>query len=302
MTDGLGNVRQLTDGSGNIRRSYTYGEWGQLVSGSDYLPFGGVDRVRWKGALWMGPELDLYYMRNRWYEPKTGRFLTEDPSGLAAGINLYTFAAGDPVGGSDPFGLDFCLPGDDGYWEGASVSIDGKLIGTTYHWHECQHSGAGPGHGGQGGGGPSKGTGGFTPSDATNQRNAPRGTPAAVQAIQCVGSSLAFGANVVESAITIRATARVAVGAARVVAGPVLAASIWGAIGVGVDASLGTGGGVALARVGARALNPLTREAMALKGVVTGGDVIGGNFEWANSLVPIVGLPSAWRAVDRNCR
>jgi hypothetical protein len=53
----------------------------------------------------MGPEVELYYMRNRWYEPQTGRFLSEDPIGLAGGINPYAFAGLDPVSGRDPTGL-----------------------------------------------------------------------------------------------------------------------------------------------------------------------------------------------------
>jgi RHS repeat-associated protein len=44
-------------------------------------------------------------MRNRQYDPKTGRFTQEDPIGLAGGMNLYGFAGGDPVNYDDPFGL-----------------------------------------------------------------------------------------------------------------------------------------------------------------------------------------------------
>jgi len=29
------------------------------------------------------------YLRNRWYDPQSGRFLTQDPIGLAGGVNLY---------------------------------------------------------------------------------------------------------------------------------------------------------------------------------------------------------------------
>ncbi len=114
-SDAIGNVRALTDGNGAVRRTYNYDEWGQLyTNSSDGLPFNGADRARWKGALWMGPELDLYYMRNRWYEPRTGRFLSEDPIGLAGGINQYAFAGGDPINGADPIGLS---PGEcELYW------------------------------------------------------------------------------------------------------------------------------------------------------------------------------------------
>ena len=51
------------------------------------------------------------YLRNRWYDPKTGRFLTQDPIGLAGGVNLYAYAGNDPVSLSDPFGL--CNPHKD---------------------------------------------------------------------------------------------------------------------------------------------------------------------------------------------
>ena len=103
--DGLGSVIALTDTAGAVQRTYTYDAWGQLASGSDFAGFNGVDRARFKGALWLGPEVDLYYMRNRWYEPKTGRFLSEDPIWLDGGINLYAFAGNDPVNAADPTGL-----------------------------------------------------------------------------------------------------------------------------------------------------------------------------------------------------
>jgi RHS repeat-associated protein len=46
------------------------------------------------------------YLRNRWYDPQTGRFLTQDPIGLAGGVNLYSYAGNDPVNFDDPFGLE----------------------------------------------------------------------------------------------------------------------------------------------------------------------------------------------------
>jgi RHS repeat-associated protein len=50
----------------------------------------------------------LMYRRNRYYDSRSGRFTEEDPIGLAGGLNLYGFAAGDPVNFSDPFGLKVC--------------------------------------------------------------------------------------------------------------------------------------------------------------------------------------------------
>jgi RHS repeat-associated protein len=45
------------------------------------------------------------YMRNRYYDPATGQFTQTDPIGVAGGMNVYGFAAGDPVSYSDPYGL-----------------------------------------------------------------------------------------------------------------------------------------------------------------------------------------------------
>ena len=50
----------------------------------------------------------MQYMRNRYYDPATGRFTQQDPIGLAGGMNLYGFAAADPVNFSDPLGLNAC--------------------------------------------------------------------------------------------------------------------------------------------------------------------------------------------------
>jgi RHS repeat-associated protein len=103
-TDALGNVRALTNLTGLVTRTNTYDEWGRLIAATD-TALGDSARVRWKGALWLGPEAELYYMRNRWYEPWTGRFISEDPIGLSGGINPYAFLAAEPINGSDPFGL-----------------------------------------------------------------------------------------------------------------------------------------------------------------------------------------------------
>jgi RHS repeat-associated protein len=45
------------------------------------------------------------YVRNRWYDPTTGTFLSPDAMGYTDRSNLYAFAAGDPINGRDPTGL-----------------------------------------------------------------------------------------------------------------------------------------------------------------------------------------------------
>ncbi|NOT61949.1 MAG: RHS repeat-associated core domain-containing protein, partial [Acidobacteria bacterium] len=51
------------------------------------------------------PDTGLMYYRARWYSPETGRFVSEDPIGLAGGINLYAYVENDPFNSIDPSGL-----------------------------------------------------------------------------------------------------------------------------------------------------------------------------------------------------
>jgi RHS repeat-associated protein len=63
--------------------------------------------IGWYGSLLTDHKdaSGMLYRRNRYVDPMSGRFTQEDPIGLAGGLNLYGFAAGDPVNFSDPFGL-----------------------------------------------------------------------------------------------------------------------------------------------------------------------------------------------------
>ncbi|MFL6247287.1 MAG: Ig-like domain-containing protein [Thermoanaerobaculia bacterium] len=55
------------------------------------------------------PATGLNYVRNRWFDPTSGTWLSPDPLGYKDSSNLYSFAGGDPVNERDPTGLDDCL-------------------------------------------------------------------------------------------------------------------------------------------------------------------------------------------------
>ena len=57
-----------------------------------------------KAAPFQEPMTGLIYMRDRWYDSRTGSFLSPDPEGYADSANLYSYCHGDPVNCTDPTG------------------------------------------------------------------------------------------------------------------------------------------------------------------------------------------------------
>ncbi len=51
------------------------------------------------------PETGFLYVRNRYYDPEIGRFITADPLGFVDGPSEYAFAGNGPANGGDPLGL-----------------------------------------------------------------------------------------------------------------------------------------------------------------------------------------------------
>ena len=94
-----------------------------------------IDPNGWWGSLIEGKAdaNGLLYDRNRYYSPESGQFTQIDPIGLGGGMNLYGYAAGDPVNSSDPFGL--CpIPADDcpsGFFATVSGAIGAVVGGIT---------------------------------------------------------------------------------------------------------------------------------------------------------------------------
>jgi RHS repeat-associated protein len=104
-SDHPGSVMALFNDSASARvvNGYRYGPWGETVLANEAVP---------QPLRYMGRELDaatgLYYVRNRWYDVHQARFISEDPLGLAGGINLYAYAENSPTNLRDPYGLDPC--------------------------------------------------------------------------------------------------------------------------------------------------------------------------------------------------
>ncbi|WP_233282093.1 RHS repeat-associated core domain-containing protein [Pseudomonas mangiferae] len=120
-TDHLGTPRELTDGGGRIVWSATYKAWGnaniehpahpvrRVVGNTQFEAWEATSEpvqqnLRFQGQYFDG-ETGLHYNRFRYYDPDIGRFVSQDPIGLAGGINNYQYAP-NPVGWIDPLGLN----------------------------------------------------------------------------------------------------------------------------------------------------------------------------------------------------
>ena len=104
--DEMDNTMFLTDDSGTITDTYGVTPYGEVVSrsGTTENPFTfqgayGVMQIGTRG---------LYYMRARFYDAVTARFLSTDPvlSLHPLKMNPYQYALRNPLRFTDPMGLD----------------------------------------------------------------------------------------------------------------------------------------------------------------------------------------------------
>lgn len=110
--DASGNVREVVNATtGVVEQASGYDAWGEPTS----ITGQSANRLHWKGLLLEADSVGLYYMRNRWYDPTAGRFISEDPVGTESGLNMYVFGEGDPINFADPFGLRPCELGVDSH-------------------------------------------------------------------------------------------------------------------------------------------------------------------------------------------
>jgi len=101
--DGQGSVRLLTDVTGSVTDTYTYDSFGNLIAATGTTP----NKHLFSGEH-LDPNLGFYYLRARYLNPSTGRFLTMDsyegntydPSSL----HKYSYADADPIDKTDPTG------------------------------------------------------------------------------------------------------------------------------------------------------------------------------------------------------
>jgi len=97
--DQLGSTRVLTNSSGSVTGTFSYGPFGALTgsTGTQKTPLG-------YAGQYTNAQSGLLYLRARVYDPATAQFLTRDPAGVTT-RQPYTYANNNPVNEGDPLGL-----------------------------------------------------------------------------------------------------------------------------------------------------------------------------------------------------
>ncbi len=106
VSDGSGRLVAIAQKDGTLDSQYA-----QQIPGSNGGPWGSgitarsqtFSPSRWATVI---SNDTVSTFRTRQYDPATGKWLQEDPIGIAGGINLYQYNRNDPNSFGDPFGLD----------------------------------------------------------------------------------------------------------------------------------------------------------------------------------------------------
>ncbi|NIN63248.1 MAG: hypothetical protein GTO63_00735 [Anaerolineae bacterium] len=107
--DGLGSARQLLDTTAQIATRYAYDPFGVPLAGN-----GVPNPWQFTGEAW-DAGVELLYLRARYYQPETGRFVTKDPwrgdVQQPPTLNRYVYVQNNGVNYADLSGLDGGGPG-----------------------------------------------------------------------------------------------------------------------------------------------------------------------------------------------
>jgi len=119
-----GDITHIFDTAGNCVVKYSYDAWGnhRVVSENGALIYdstlgvtpgfeshiGNLNAFRYRG-YYFDTETKLYYLKSRYYDPQTGRFINADSvdylaPGTINGLNLYAYCGNNPVMRADPTG------------------------------------------------------------------------------------------------------------------------------------------------------------------------------------------------------
>lgn len=104
QNDRLGTPELLTTGVGD-NETVAWEAWYEPFGEAHIHPSSSVvNDIRLPGQ-YFDQETGMHYNWHRYYDPRTGRYITPDPAGQLGGINLYLYVENNPINFVDANGL-----------------------------------------------------------------------------------------------------------------------------------------------------------------------------------------------------
>ena len=114
LTNQMGDVIGITDSTGSLIATYTYGAWGEVLAvtpattgNTSQLTLANVNPLRYRGYYW-DAETGYYYLQSRYYSSLLGRYVNADLFGIAliskddrVGNNLFLYCSNNPINNND---------------------------------------------------------------------------------------------------------------------------------------------------------------------------------------------------------
>lgn len=113
----FGDITGIINESGTLVYEYAYSAFGKSVEDEE-TGIGAKNPFRYRGYCY-DDETGLYYLKSRYYDPETGRFITIDDisyidPGTINGLNLYAYCGDNPVMRTDSQGTNWW----NNFWNG----------------------------------------------------------------------------------------------------------------------------------------------------------------------------------------
>ena len=106
----LNDIIKITDSNGNVLVTYDYDAYGNIIKTTDTsgINLSNINPYRYRSYRY-DTETGYYYLNQRYYDPTTARFISQDDTGFlnpsdSRGMNLYAYCMNNPVMYVDPSG------------------------------------------------------------------------------------------------------------------------------------------------------------------------------------------------------
>ncbi len=121
--DHLGSVREVTNDGGTVQGAFGFDPYGNMtvLSGSFKPDFGFT-------GIYQHSRTNLALTWFRQYNPALGSWLSRDPLGENAGLNLYGYTGNSPISNTDPLGLIIRVTGGPGADAGSIQLAQQRLV------------------------------------------------------------------------------------------------------------------------------------------------------------------------------